>query len=305
MSEFCGVCKRHAKQACSCDLTLRFCSKDYIRHQKLKLPGEHEGIDLVDRRNEIRQKYKLILENINRAKNITLSRSTYLIQAILEITDYQLSLIQKNINLSDNLIKSRDISSLVDKTLQDFGNIESRGADLSEFSDIVKSYLRLFINGNEIDPPTFDIEKNKEFEKKVTELEVKVKILEDQIEKFKSSPKKTYQEIIDDELKFEKLRISTNDVNSAKELLKADFELFLEGHTSYVNSVAVTSDNKYIISGSKDKTIRVWNLLEKRQEHFIENLENMKSLTIENNNLVIHFDDGSVQAIKLSTLLNH
>ena len=28
----------------------------------------------------------------------------------------------------------------------------------------------------------------------------------------------------------------------------------------------VTSDNKYIISGSKDNTIRIWNLLQKRQE---------------------------------------
>ena len=31
----------------------------------------------------------------------------------------------------------------------------------------------------------------------------------------------------------------------------------LKGHTSSVSSVAVTSDNKYIISGSDDKTIRI------------------------------------------------
>ena len=46
--------------------------------------------------------------------------------------------------------------------------------------------------------------------------------------------------------------------------------LFLEGHTSWVSSVVVTSDNKYIVSGSWDKTIRIWNLLEKRQETVLQ-----------------------------------
>ena len=52
--------------------------------------------------------------------------------------------------------------------------------------------------------------------------------------------------------------------------LERDYKLFLEGHTSYVNSVAITSDNKYIISGSDDNTIRIWNLLKKRQETVLE-----------------------------------
>ena len=34
-------------------------------------------------------------------------------------------------------------------------------------------------------------------------------------------------------------------------------ETVLQGHTSYVYTVAVTSDNKYIVSGSDDKTIRI------------------------------------------------
>ena len=39
--------------------------------------------------------------------------------------------------------------------------------------------------------------------------------------------------------------------------LKSDFNLLLEGHTDYVSSVAVTSDNNYIVSCSGDKTIRI------------------------------------------------
>merc|ERR1712006_22106 len=33
------------------------------------------------------------------------------------------------------------------------------------------------------------------------------------------------------------------------------------GHTSDVNSVAFSSDNRQIVSGSRDKTIRLWNTL--------------------------------------------
>ena len=34
-------------------------------------------------------------------------------------------------------------------------------------------------------------------------------------------------------------------------------ETILKGHTSWVRSVVLTSDNKYIISGSDDKTVRI------------------------------------------------
>ena len=32
----------------------------------------------------------------------------------------------------------------------------------------------------------------------------------------------------------------------------------------------MTSNNKYVVSGSEDKTIRIWNLLEKRQETVLQ-----------------------------------
>ena len=34
----------------------------------------------------------------------------------------------------------------------------------------------------------------------------------------------------------------------------------MNGHSESVNSVAISSDNKYIVSGSGDKTIKIWNL---------------------------------------------
>ena len=38
----------------------------------------------------------------------------------------------------------------------------------------------------------------------------------------------------------------------------------LVAHTSFVIAIAITTDNKRIVSGSHDKTIIVWNLQQKK-----------------------------------------
>ena len=55
-----------------------------------------------------------------------------------------------------------------------------------------------------------------------------------------------------------------------KNFLKNNYGLLIEGHINWVKSVAITSDNKYAVSGSFDKTVRIWNLQEKRQEAVLE-----------------------------------
>jgi FOG: WD40 repeat len=45
-------------------------------------------------------------------------------------------------------------------------------------------------------------------------------------------------------------------------LLKTQ-EAVLKGHTSCVNSVDISENNKFIVSGSKDKTVRVWDFFGK------------------------------------------
>ena len=48
-------------------------------------------------------------------------------------------------------------------------------------------------------------------------------------------------------------------------------EAVLQGHTCvHVLSVAITSDNKYIVSGGDDKTVRIWNLQDKTQEAVLQ-----------------------------------
>ena len=58
------------------------------------------------------------------------------------------------------------------------------------------------------------------------------------------------------EKKLQSFKFSKN-LAEIKKQLESNFNLLLEGHTSSVLTVAVTSDNKYIVSGSLDKTIRI------------------------------------------------
>ena len=62
----------------------------------------------------------------------------------------------------------------------------------------------------------------------------------------------------------------------------------MQGHTNYIQTLVVTSDNKYIISGSYDRTIRTWNLLEKRQKTvFKGHSSNIMSVAVTKDNKYI------------------
>ncbi len=45
--------------------------------------------------------------------------------------------------------------------------------------------------------------------------------------------------------------------------LGAWYGLALEGHTSGIDSVAVSPDGRFIVSGSDDKTAKVWDIVTK------------------------------------------
>ena len=60
-------------------------------------------------------------------------------------------------------------------------------------------------------------------------------------------------------------------------MLEQDFGLFLRSHTDAVCSLAITSDNKYVLSGSFDKTLRIWNLHTRTQEAVLRDHTNTVS----------------------------
>ena len=65
-----------------------------------------------------------------------------------------------------------------------------------------------------------------------------------------------------------------------------------------VNSLVLTADNKYIVSGSSDKTIRILNFLEKTQETVLEgHLDSVKFVAVTRNNkyIVSGSDDRTIR----------
>ena len=103
-----------------------------------------------------------------------------------------------------------------------------------------------------------DLETLKHNKKFVNETKIKDKIIFPKVENLsnESKLKLDYTRYNIEETKIESFKFSKNKDEIQKQL-KSIFNLFLEGHTDYITTVAVTSDNKYVISGSRDKTIRI------------------------------------------------
>ena len=69
----------------------------------------------------------------------------------------------------------------------------------------------------------------------------------------------------------------------------------MQGHTDSVQSVAVSRDNKYVVSGSKDNTIRIWNLLQKTQETVLKGHSSIVlSVTVTSDNKYIISSSGNI-----------
>ena len=62
------------------------------------------------------------------------------------------------------------------------------------------------------------------------------------------------------EIQNQRRLMSKDDIEN---ILTKNYHVFSESHSESVRSVAITSDNKYIVSGSDDATLRIWNLQEK------------------------------------------
>ena len=76
--------------------------------------------------------------------------------------------------------------------------------------------------------------------------------------------------------------------NDSKDLLEKDYGLFIEGHTGWISSIAITTDNKYIVSGGYDKTVRIWSLKDRTQEAILQNhTASVSSVKITSNNKYI------------------
>ena len=60
--------------------------------------------------------------------------------------------------------------------------------------------------------------------------------------------------------------LKSMNLEAIKNSLEQEHHIFLNAHLSNISKILLTSDNKYIISASKDTTIRIWNFKSIKQE---------------------------------------
>ena len=82
----------------------------------------------------------------------------------------------------------------------------------------------------------------------------------------KDTRKRKRSPSMEDHMRVSMLKRTPSIEKNFKELKNLKIENFLQGHRSRINSVAISTDNKFLISGSSDLSVRVWNLLENKQE---------------------------------------
>jgi WD40 repeat protein len=67
--------------------------------------------------------------------------------------------------------------------------------------------------------------------------------------------------------------------------------------------IAITSDNKYVVSGSYDKTLRVWNLDKKTQEVILNgHTSGIRSIAATSDNKYVEFFSRFIEVICKSIL---
>ena len=229
MEDICNECTKSAKVSCCCNNLLRFCSDCYLfAHKKFK--GIHEPLDL--KILKINQKLNSTLEGLYKVKSQLVSKSNQLIDIIKLITTKKLSLIEKYI---ETCIQASETDT--ENLFKDYQNMKIREAELEEFRQIANKNLLFFKdNSLKVDPEDDSLLKNAKAQKNYEIIDTKVENLTSSIE-------------------LKSIKLSKNSEKVKKQL---QTNLFLEGQTSTINSLAVTYDKKYIVSCCfNDNKIRI------------------------------------------------
>jgi WD40 repeat protein len=86
-------------------------------------------------------------------------------------------------------------------------------------------------------------------------------------------------------------RVESSDLSNNQEFLAEQYELILKGHTNSRLTVAIASDNKYVISGSEDRAVRVWNVDTKTEQAVFKcHSYDLASVAITSNNKFVVSD---------------
>ena len=82
--------------------------------------------------------------------------------------------------------------------------------------------------------------------------------------------------------------IQSKDFEKLKEKLEEKYKISLESDAYTIKSLVLSSNNKFIITGSEDHTVRIWNFFNKSQEGILKgHKSSVLSLAITNDNSFI------------------
>jgi len=95
--------------------------------------------------------------------------------------------------------------------------------------------------------------------------------------------------------------IATYGMDKTVKVWNADLELqySLYGHQLSVNTVALSSDGKFIVSGSDDREILIWNAEKGIAEHRIKALSGVRKLLTVENNIISCLDSNQLKIYNL------
>ena len=154
---------------------------------------------------------------------------------------------------------------------------------VSELEKLCKKYSQIMEKGE-----------MKDLEREVNKGVFEEKVLNPKLDGLKEFYNKKY---FSEQIEFE-------NVKDAKKKLEEDYGLIIEGHTGWVASVAITHDNKYVVSGGGDNTVRVWNLEYKRQEAVLQgHTDRVKSVAVTQNNKYV-VSGGGNNTVRVWNLLD-
>ena len=182
MENICEICSNQADVTCVCNTSLRFCYEHGLKHRKTL--GNHDVIKLFD--YDLHVKFSSSLTKLKKARNDVISMSNSLTQIVKSIANTHLDYIRKYINQIKKIMKEGNFNNDSGRLLEGYGNIEIKGSDLNEFTEIVKNYLRMYYNGSELSPPKINIKILQYNTKFLHKKEHELKILNLEIEEFKN-----------------------------------------------------------------------------------------------------------------------
>ena len=174
MEYICETCNKAAEVFCSCDTSHQYCYRHFVSIH-LKARGEHNGIDIATRLEEISQTFISTIESLKKVEKKIISRSNEMVQIIQIITKSKLSCIKKYIDCCTRALKSRKLD--IEKLFKDYQNIDTRVLNIENFQQITTQDFSIFKNDHEI------IDPDEEFKKTAGEKENKLETEKLKLEK--------------------------------------------------------------------------------------------------------------------------